>query len=74
MPWFDNECEDFRKLFYNQLNNYRRDKTEKNQSVLIRARASYEKLIRQKRFNFDRPKLINLLCQSIKTLRNIGRC
>ena len=35
MPLFDNECEDFRKQFYNQLNNYRRDKTDENQTIYI---------------------------------------
>ena len=61
MPLFDNECEDVRKIFYNELNNYRRDKTVENQSNMVRARANYKRLIRQKRFNFDKAKTSKLI-------------
>ena len=29
-PWFDDECQESRKLFYFELNNYRRNKTTEN--------------------------------------------
>ena len=71
-PWFDDECQESRKLFYFELNYYRRDKNTENQSSLIRARANYKIMFRQKRFYFEKAKLQNLLCQNIKMPRNIG--
>ena len=60
-PWFDDECDVLRKLFYDELSKFRQDKTIENQSNLVRARANYKRLIRQKRFNFDKDKTSKLL-------------
>ena len=57
------------KIFYIELYNYRRDKTVENQSNMVRARANYKRLIRQKRFNFDKAKTSKLIVSKYKNAK-----
>ena len=68
-PWFDDECQESRKLFYFELNNYRRNKTTENQSSLIRARANYKRILRLKRFYFEKAKTSKLMVSKHKNAK-----
>ena len=68
-PWFDDECQEPRKLFYFVLNNYRRNKTTENQLSLIRAWANYKRILRQKRFYFEKSKTSKLIVSKRKNAK-----
>lgn len=53
-PWFDDECLQFRNDFYTALNIFRNEKKMSNQRKLVDARANFKRVIRQKRYNYNR--------------------
>ena len=68
-PWFDDDCQRYRNLFYSALNNYRSCKNLENQADLVNARASYKRLIRLKRLNFEKDKRVKLLVSKHKNVK-----
>ena len=48
-PWFDDECQNLRNLFYTELNKFRHDNSYTNQTNLAKARSNFKKIIRHKR-------------------------
>ena len=45
-PWFDEECSAKQQLFYNELDNFRKNKTACNQRKLTEARRNFKNEIR----------------------------
>ena len=52
--WFDSECEDQQNQFYNSLNDYPREQSDLNRQNMVENRSAYKKLIRRKRFYYDK--------------------
>ena len=68
-PWFDEECQILREPFYRALNNYRECKNNINERNMINARSNFKKIIRKKRYNYDKSKtekLISTKCENAK--------
>ena len=47
--WFDNECDDKRKIFHRNLRYYSKEKSDENRHNMTEARSNYKTCIRQKR-------------------------
>ena len=52
--WFDSECEDQQNMFYSSLHDYRREKSELNRQSMVENRSAYKKLLRKKRYQYDK--------------------
>ena len=52
--WFDSECEDQQNMFYSSLHDYRREKSEFNRQSMVENRSAYKKLLRKKRYQYDK--------------------
>ena len=52
--WFDSECEDQQNMFYSSLHDYRRKKSELNRQSMVENRSAYKKLLRKKRYQYDK--------------------
>ena len=72
-PWFDEECRQSRFLFYNELNKFRSNRSTQNQCDMITARSNFRKLIRQKRFFFDKSKTEKLLASRYQNAKEYWR-
>lgn len=68
-PWFDEECRNFRNLFYAALNIYRCDKSQSNRTSLVRARADYKKVLRSKRYKFVKEKTSKLVSSKLNNAK-----
>ena len=68
-PWFDDECLKFRNDFYTALNVFRSEKNLSNQKKLVDARANFKRVIRQKRYNYNREKTNNLISLKYKNAK-----
>ncbi|KAL4233737.1 hypothetical protein ACF0H5_008417 [Mactra antiquata] len=53
-PWFDDECKDSRKSFYNNLNTFRTNNNDRNRKLMTNSRSSYKNIIRKKKFEFSK--------------------
>ncbi len=53
-PWFDDVCNEKRRMFYNALNKYRDDKSNSNREYMVSARSTYKSVLRCARYNYDR--------------------
>ena len=60
-PWFDEECQTMRAIFYTKLNIFRESKTDENLTNLVSARSSFKTLIRRKRYLYDKSKTEKLI-------------
>ena len=47
-PWFDEECQTLRDMFYRELNKYREDKNNITETHIINARSNFKNIIRKK--------------------------
>ena len=72
-PWFDDECRNYRKLFYSALNAYRSDKSPFNQSDLAKTRSVYKKILRQKRLYSVKEKTAKLIVSKSKNVKEYWR-
>ena len=59
--WFDEECKTARDLFFNNLNMYRKCKTDFNRINMCKARSEYKHIIRKKRFESRKDNTSKLL-------------
>ena len=59
--WFDEECKTARDLFFNNLNIYRKCKTDFNRIHMCKARSEYKHVIRKKRFESRKENTSKLL-------------
>ena len=72
-PWFDEECSAKRQLFYNELDNFRKNKTACNQRKLTEARRNFKNEIRRKRYLFDKSKTEKLIVSKSKNVKEYWR-
>ena len=72
-PWFDEDCSAKRQLFYNELENFRKNNTTCNQRKLTEARRNFKNEIRRKRYLFDRSKTEKLIVSKSKNVKEYWR-
>ncbi|MEW8146389.1 MAG: hypothetical protein AB2788_11585, partial [Candidatus Thiodiazotropha endolucinida] len=72
-PWFDEDCKSGREIFYGELNNYRVNKSTQNQRKLVEARTNFKRIIRRKRFEYDKSKTDKLVVSQHKNVKEYWR-
>ena len=72
-PWFDEECSAKRQIFYNELDNFHKNKSVGNQRKLTEARRNFKKEIRRKRYLFDKSKTEKLIASKSKNVKEYWR-
>ena len=72
-PWFDADCKSKREIFYGELNNYRVNKSTQNQRKLVEARTNFKRIIRRKRFEYDKSKTDKLVVSQHKNVKEYWR-
>ena len=60
-PWFDQECVDLRRQFYNKLDNFRLNRNTENQNKLSQTGKNFKHIIQRKRFEYDKLKTEKLI-------------
>ena len=68
-PWFDEECRNFRKSFYESLNHYRAEKSSENKNRLVNTRKQYKTILRNKRYTYTKEKTQKLLVSKCKNVK-----
>ncbi len=53
-PWFDDNCAEKRHSFYDLLNIYRDNKSDRNRVNMVTARSDYKFTLRKARFEYDK--------------------
>jgi hypothetical protein len=54
LPWFSDDCESKRRVFFYQLNLYRLDNSDVNRVGMVTARTEFQKAARLARLQYDR--------------------
>jgi hypothetical protein len=61
IPWYSEDCEEMRRVFFDKLNMYRLDNSDLNRSNMAKARNAFRKCARACRYKFDKEKADALL-------------
>ena len=70
---YDETCDLNKVLFFEKLNNYRKDKNEINRSELVQARSKYKSSVRHFKYNCLKQKTQKLLDQKYKDAKQYWR-
>ena len=54
--WFNEECHQHKYYFLSMLDKYRQSNTDENRINMVKARSRYKKLIRKRKYEYDRDK------------------
>ena len=71
--WFDEECKTARDLFFNNLNMYRKCKTDFNRINMCKARSEYKHIIRKKRFESRKDNTSKLLKARVSNAKELWK-
>lgn len=67
--WFDDQCFETRRQFYNLLNVYRDNKTDENRSNMVAARSVYKNYIKKCKYEYDKLQTVKLKDANIKNAK-----